>query len=238
MWHKKEAFVQDFSSPGTKWMLDLCSNGNSYYPHQFRYRGEVKPLLQMRSHDNICSVLPLQAAVPIWPRAPFHPSCLIPACSSLQPQLEPAFHPAWECSQTWCLQGAQTHLAQAMHLQKLPTPVSCRCSWQIPAGSRFSLLTEVFKYVLEYQRCLGKLSTWMYSLPATGTVLAASPSGRAALGVLLGSQNPSWAGLEGTWRWSPATLIPHLDTAQQELHFKGPPGSLPTQEILGFHEIH
>lgn len=134
MWHKKEAFVQDFSSPGINWMLDLRSNGNNHYLHQFRYKGEVKHPLLMTSHGNINSVLPLQPGVHIWPWALVHPSCLIPVCSCCSLHWSKHFSPAWEYSQTWCLQGAQTQLAQAMDVQEFPTPALCRGSWQILAG--------------------------------------------------------------------------------------------------------
>lgn len=64
----------------------------------------------------------LQVKAYIWAQAPDHPHCPILVCSLPPASIEASISLQAEDSQTWCLQGVQTQLAQATELYKLNTP--------------------------------------------------------------------------------------------------------------------
>lgn len=145
----------------------------------------------MTNHRN-CSVLSLHLEfTPDHELLSIHPtsSQSVPACS---PNWSRNFSPGWENSQIWCLQGAQTQLADAdttlqMQLTNPSWPWGS-LSWQKFLNVAWNIRDVWKNFKSECIHC--------HTAAATGAILVSSPSGRAALGVLLVSQNPrmGWVG--------------------------------------------
>lgn len=119
---QKGSFCSRFFWPWNKFNAWLVLKWEQLLPSPVQIlQGGVKHVLQMTSHGNICSLLSLQLEF----TSDHEPLSIHPASSQSVPASSLSwskhFSPAWEFSPTWCLQGAQTHLAQAVDHQKLPT---------------------------------------------------------------------------------------------------------------------